>query len=194
MKKFVAIALLFLAISPVHAGAIFGPLLSGSTQTPPPTGTAPVVASRACTVALPVTNATNVNLVGGGSCAYSATCAGVACVGINAITGWAITAQSVANSFSITNSGILQGGSAAGSVVTGSYTVTVTATNSTGTSPGVVQTITTFQPPVVASLACTIKSPVTNGVNVVLQAGGSCQYTATCAGGACSGANAISGW
>lgn len=178
---------------PAHA-AMFGPLFSGSSQTAPPAGHAPVITSNACTIALPVANAANVNLVGGGSCAYTATCNGIPCNGGDAITSWAITAQSTANSFSITNGGILQGGSAAGSVVTGSYTATVTATNSTGTSPGVVQTISAFQPPVVASLSCAIKSPVTNNTNVVLQAGGNCQYTATCAGGACSGANAISAW
>ena len=176
----------------LHLAAIFGPLFSGSPQTPP-SAFAPVVAANTCNIALPVVSQ-NVVLVGGGTCQYTATCNGVACGGVNAITSWAITAQSTANAFTVTTAGVLQGGSAASSVTTAAYTVTVTATNTAGTSPGVVQTVNAFAAPVVASHACTIKSPVTNGVNVVLQAGGNCQYTATCSGGACSGGNAISAW
>jgi hypothetical protein len=164
-----------------NMAALFGPLFSGSSQMAPITGHAPVVTSNACSIALPVTNATNVNLVGGGTCNYTATCNSIPCNGGDAITSWAITAQSVSNSFSIVSAnGILQGGSAAGSVTAGSYTVTVTATNSTGTSSGVVQTVTVVVAvPVVSALSCTIKTPITNNTNVTLQAGGNCQYTAT---------------
>ena len=191
MKKLLALAFVLALTSAASAG-IFGPLFSGSPQTPP-SAFAPVVAANTCNIALPVVSQ-NVVLVGGGTCQYTATCNGAACGGVNAITSWAITAQSTANAFAVTAVGVLQGGSAASSVTTAAYTVTVTATNTAGTSPGVVQTVNAFAAPVVASHACTIKSPVTNGVNVVLQAGGNCQYTATCSGGACSGGNAISAW
>ena len=114
----------------------------------PPSGTAPVVTllSPQPNIASPVSNGINVANVNApfgssGAVTYSATCGGVACTGTNAITSWAITAQSRANAYSITSAGVLQGGSAASGIGTETDTVTITATNSTGTSPGVVQTV-----------------------------------------------------
>jgi hypothetical protein len=119
------------------------PLASGSPQSGGG-GTAPVVTAFNCNVQFPITNATTVNQTAGGACGFAATCGGVACTGSNAITSWAISTQTCTSCYSVTNGGLLQGGSNAASILTGSVsTVTVTATNTTGTSPGVAQTITT---------------------------------------------------
>ena len=124
------------------AGIMLGPLSSGSAQGGGG-GVAPVVTSFSCNALYPIVNGSNVTLVGGGTCAYTATCSGVACTGIDAITSWAITAQSCASCYAIVSAtGVLQGGVNAANATQGAAnTVTVTATNSTGTSPGVTQTI-----------------------------------------------------
>lgn len=126
---------------PQQAAITIGPLVSGSAQGGG--AAAPVVTSLTCNVLYPIVTGTNVTQTGsGGACGYSATCGGVACAGGNAITSWAITAQSCASCYTITSTGILQGGANAANATSGSVdTVTVTATNSTGTSPGVTQTI-----------------------------------------------------
>ena len=139
--------------------------------TPTPiSGTAPVVTllSPQPNIASPVTNGSNVTNVSAafgssGAVTYSATCGGVACTGTNAITGWAITSQSHANGYSITSAGVLQGGSAASGIGNETDTITITATNSTGISPGVVQTV-NAAPYIVASNSgsgstCTLASP-----------------------------------
>lgn len=60
----------------------------------------------------------------------------------NSPTSWTITAQTVANGFALSNSGVLTGGSAAASLAPANagttYNVTVTASNAAGTSAAVV--------------------------------------------------------
>jgi hypothetical protein len=177
---------------------IWAPSNAKGVTPPPPPYFTPVVVVNNCNITVPVTTGVNVGLVGGGTCSYTATCGGLACAGGNAVTSWAITAQSLANGFSITSGGTLQGGSNASSVITAStYTVTVTATNPTGTSTPVIETIITpgaQSAPIVVAQTCSITIPVTNGSPVALQGGGNCIFTATCAGVACTGGNAITGW
>lgn len=132
-----------------NAAAILGPITSGSSQGGGGSGVAPVVTAMNCTVSSGFTNGQTVNRVhGAGACGFSATClvGGVpsACTGGNIITSWAISAQSCASCYSINSSAVLQGGSNAANVTTEADTVTVTATNSTGTSSGVTQTITAY--------------------------------------------------
>ena len=170
----------------------------GVTPPPPPFFT-PVVVVNTCNITVPVTNGSQVALQGGGTCNYSATCGGLACTGGNAISSWAITTQSLTNGFTINSgSGALLGGTAAASIVTAStYTVTVTATNPTGTSAPVVETIQTpgtQSAPLVTAATCSITVPVTNGSPVALQGGGNCTFAATCAGVSCAGGNTITGW
>ena len=136
----------------------------------PPSGTAPVVTllSPQPNIASPVTNGSNVTNVNApfgssGAVTYSATCGGVACTGTNAITSWNISSQSRLNAYSITSAGVLQGGSAASGIGSETDTFTISATNSTGTSPGVVQTVNAGAY-IVASNAgsgttCTLASP-----------------------------------
>ena len=126
------------------AAMTIGPLTSGSTQTGGG-GVTPVVTALNCTVSSGFTNGQNVNQTrGAGVCGFAATCSGGACTGGNAITGWSISAQSCASCYSISATGILQGGSNAANVTTEADTVTVKAINSTGTSAGVTQTITAY--------------------------------------------------
>jgi hypothetical protein len=108
-------------------------------------GTAPVVTRGTCTVSSGFSKGQNVIQTHGTSaCNFSATCGGIACTGIDAITSWAIVTQSCASRYSITAEGILQGGANAANVTNETDTVTVTATNSTGTSPAVVQTVVAY--------------------------------------------------
>lgn len=124
-----------------NAAIQLGPLSSGSPQSGG--GAAPAVTQLNCNVQFPITNGTTVNQTAGGACGFVATCGGVACAGSNAITSWTISSQSCASCYSIMSAGLLQGGSNAANVLSDSTsTVTVTAANTTGTSPGVVQTIT----------------------------------------------------
>ena len=170
---------------------------SGSGVTPPLVAPV-VVAGNICNITAPVTAGVNVTLIGGGTCTYTATCNGLPCTGGNALTSCAITSQSTANAFAITNACVLQGGSAAAGVTIGnSYTVTVTATNSTGTSPPQVETINVPpvpSAPVVTAATCNITVPVTTGSPVGLQGGGNCVFTALCAGVPCVAGNAITSW
>src|ERR1700722_8012613 len=84
-----------------NAGVMIGPLVSGSAQGGG--ASAPVVTSLTCTVLFPIVNGSNVVQTNGGACGYSATCGGVACTAGNAITSWAITAQSCASCYTITS-------------------------------------------------------------------------------------------
>lgn len=180
------------------ANGINVPSTAKPVPVPPPPFSAPTVVANTCTIALPVVNGSPVNLTGGGTCIYTALCNGLSCRGGNAITGWAITAQSCSNCFAIDGAGNLLGGSNAANVQSAStYTVTVTATNPTGTSPPLTQQIIVppaqMAPTVVAN-TCVIALPVVNGSPVNLSGGGTCVYTATCGGGACGGGNAVTGW
>lgn len=148
-----------------EAAMTLGPLSSGSPQSGGG-GTAPVVTLLSPTpnVSSPMTNGVNVlRTQNGGAVAYSATCGGVACTGGNAITGWSITAQSCASCYSITSSGNLQGGSNAANVGTETDTVTVTAANSTGTSPGVTQTVVAYADGSLGAQSGTIQHPTILG-------------------------------
>lgn len=163
----------------------------------------PAVAPITCNITTPVRNGINVALVGGGFCVFTATCGGADCdAGPNQISNWSLVSQSCANCFALdpgsTAVGNLQGGSGSGTVaVNNTYTVTVTATNPQGTSPPIVETI-NVPPvpaaPVVVANTCNISVPVSNGAAVALSGGGNCIFTATCAGIACTGGNAITGW
>jgi hypothetical protein len=127
-----------------RAAYLLGPLSSGSSQTPTG-GTTPVVTARTCTVSSGFSNGQNViQTHSTGACNFPATCGGIACTGIDAITSWAIISQSCASRYSITAAGILQGGANAANMTNETDTVTLTATNSTGTSPAVVQTVVAY--------------------------------------------------
>ena len=156
MRKFVfAVALLFIA-TPTYAAMTIGPLSSNSTQGGGG-GTAPVVTLLSPTpnVASPLTNGTTVTrTLAGGPVSYSATCGGVACTGANAITSWAISSQSCASCYAITSAGLIQGSTNAANVGTETDTITVTATNSTGTSPGVTQTVNAYADGSVGATVC----------------------------------------
>jgi hypothetical protein len=128
----------------IIAAILLGPLSSGSSQTPTG-GTTPVVTARTCTVSSGFSNGQNViQTHSTGACNFPATCGGIACTGIDAITSWAIISQSCASRYSITAAGILQGGANAANMTNETDTVTLTATNSTGTSPAVVQTVVAY--------------------------------------------------
>jgi trimeric autotransporter adhesin len=118
---------------------------SGVTQTVTVANTIPTVTSQACTVDTPLS--TGVNTTPG--CTYAATCDAQTCVSPYTITSWAITSQSIAGAFAITNAGVLQGGANASTVTAGTATITLTAANAVGTSSPVVETVTVVGNPVI---------------------------------------------
>lgn len=129
-RRATALLLLALSLPCAPASAAFN---SFDAFTPPATN-APVVNTAALNTVSPASTSQAVGTA-------TALCGGVACSGGNAITGWSITAGNTNSDLAIDNSGNItvtaQGAiDLNGAANEAPFTLTVTATNGAGTSPG----------------------------------------------------------
>lgn len=141
MNRIIALIVGLLLVAPALAWFPRGAPVGGGN---PPVNITPL----ACETSTPITNGGN--LVTG--CTLSAS---------NSPTSWTIVSQSCSSCYSITNSGVIQGGSNAANVGTETDTIVVTASNSAGPSAQTTITISAYADGYVA--ASTLVSPQFSG-------------------------------